>query len=72
MRVTAVKESQQTGQAVCVEEEEDEEEDELEEELDEVTALVFIDSIVLHGWVICYTVTFFADGLRKAKRKFRA
>ena len=60
MRVTAVKESQQTGQAVCVEEEEEEEEeeDELEEELDEVTALVFIDSIVLHGWVICYTVTF--------------
>ena len=61
-----MKESQQTGQEVCVEEEE------LEEELDEVTALVFIDSIVLHGWVICYTVTFFADGLRKAKRKFRA
>ena len=71
MRVTAVKESQQTGHAVWMEEEE-EEEDELEEELDEVTALVFIDSIVLHGWVICYTVTFFADGLIKAKRKFRA
>jgi len=43
--VTAVKESQQTGHEVWVEEEE-----ELEEELDEeVTALVFIDSIVLGG-----------------------
>ena len=73
MRVTAVKESQQTGQEVCVEEEEDELEEELEDELEDgMTALVFIDSIVLHGWVICYTVTFFADGLRKAKRKFRA
>ena len=60
MRVTAVKESQQTGHEVWVEEEE------LEEELEEVTALVFIDSIVDQGWVIFDTVTFFADGSRRS------
>jgi hypothetical protein len=42
LRVTAVKESQQTGHEDWVEEEAEE----LEEE---VTALVFIDSIVLGG-----------------------
>ncbi len=67
--MTAVKESQQTGHEVWVEDEE------LEEEFEEeVTALVFIDSIVDQGWVIFGTVTFFSDGSRdlKAKRKFRA
>jgi hypothetical protein len=54
--VTAVKESQQTGQVDWVEEEEE------EEELDEVTALVFIDSIVDQGWVIFGHVTFFSHG----------
>ena len=54
--MTAVKESQQTGQVDWVDEEELEEED---EDLDEVTALVFIDSIVLHGWVICLRRHFF-------------
>jgi len=60
-----VKESQQTGHEAV-------EEEELEEELEEVTALVFIDSIVDQGWVIFGTVTFFADENLKAKRKFRA
>lgn len=54
--MTAVKESQQTGQVDWVEEEEE------EEELDEVTALVFIDSIVDQGWVIFGHVTFFSHG----------
>jgi hypothetical protein len=59
--VTAVKESQQTGHEVWVEDEE------LEEEFEEeVTALVFIDSIVDQGWVIFGTVTFFADGSRRS------
>jgi hypothetical protein len=56
--VTAVKESQQTGQ---VDWDEDEEEEE-EEELDEMTALLFIDSIVDQGWVIFGHVTFFSHG----------
>jgi hypothetical protein len=56
-----VKESQQTGHEVWVEDEE------LEEEFEEeVTALVFIDSIVDQGWVIFGTVTFFADGSRRS------
>ncbi len=59
--MTAVKESQQTGHEVWVEDEE------LEEEFEEeVTALVFIDSIVDQGWVIFGTVTFFADGSRRS------
>ena len=57
--MTAVKESQQTGQ---------DEDEELEEEFEEeVTALVFIDSIVDQGWVIFGTVTFFADGSRRSQ-----
>ena len=71
LRVTAVKESQQMGQAAAEEALEEALEEELE---DEVTTEEFISCVVLLNLVIFGPVTFFTCGLEetKAKRKFRA